>query len=144
MPSVAGASTLTNPGNITSFGQLSFLAQYTPVISGISFSLIIECYPETTCDPGQTAPCYPKVFYSFTPAEGTAFQEVTIDLSQPMTVDAPSTLTLQDLLSQTRFLSFHAYASVGAGPPMTLTFDVDDIQLVPPTAVERRRWQYYQ
>ena len=144
MPSVAGASTLTNPGNITSFRQLRFLAQYTPAISGTSFSVIIECYPEMTCGPGQTAPCYPRVFYSFTPSEGTTFREVDINLSQPSYVDAPSTVTLQDLLSQTRFMSLYAYASVGIGPPQTLVFDVDDIQFVPPAPAEVRSWQDYQ
>jgi len=121
VPGQPGASTLDSPGDITSFTHITFLACFSPVISGQVFNVILETYPD---------PAYPRIFWSFSPAPGTTFQQVTLDLRQPDQIDNAGGLTLEDLLARTRYLSFYCYADTSGGSEKSITFYVDDIRLV--------------
>ncbi len=119
VPAVKGASTEEYPGNITSFGTMTFNACFEPVLTEQVFQVVLETYP---------GPDYPKIYWSYSPESGTTFQGVEIDLWNPDTIEGAGSLTLQDLLSQTRFLYFYFYA--GPVPIGTvLEFYIDDIRL---------------
>jgi hypothetical protein len=119
MPGVVGASTDDSPGDITSFDLLTFNACFDPALPNLIFDVILESNASVDL---------PRMFWNYTPAAGTAFQRVEIDLRSPgLVVDAGS-LTLEDLLSNTRFLFFNFFA--GPVPPgSTLSFHIDDIRL---------------
>ncbi len=119
MPAVAGESTLAYPGNITSFDTLTFFICFEPVLNGQVFQIVLETYPD---------PDYPKIYWSYTPEPGKTFQKVEIDLWNPDLIEGAGTLSLHDLLSQTRFLYFYFYA----GPvPIGSILEcyIDDIHL---------------
>ncbi len=145
MPGTPGVSTDPDaggdPGNIAGFQYLRFVHCYQ--LSGgtqdtdVNFNVILECYPE---NPDGT---FPKLLWSYTPVEGTAFEETVLDLHDPGTIlDNPEGYTVEELLEQTRFLDFFFIA----GPvisPATLSVHVDDVTLLAdsPTTVEP--WQLY-
>lgn len=122
MPSQIGQSTLTYPGNITSFSYLNFLACYEgPSLPSLTFQVLLECYP------GNTDSTFPTVYWNYTPAPGRTFAPVSIPLGSPSGIlHNPQALSAQTLMSQTRFLYFGFYAYPGNG---TLTAWLDDIQL---------------
>ena len=136
MPSVQGASTLTNPGNITSFTDLRFLACVTPVLTAPVNQVILECYPGT-------GGVYPKLYWNYTLTPSSTFTQVAINLRSPSSIsDNPTSQTVDQLLSQTRFMSFYFFS--GPEPSnKNLKFYVDDIRLVNAvTAV--REWSLYE
>ncbi len=131
MPAVAGESTLDYPGNITSFGTLSFYACFEPVLTGQYFQVVLETYSNTD---------YANIYWSYTPESGKTFQKVEIDLWNPDLIEGAGTLSLHELLSQTRFLYFYFYAGpVPIGS--TLEFHIDDIELLGRTCT--RHWESY-
>jgi len=135
VPGVAGASTLDFPGDITSFDTINFYACFEPTLPDQRFQVVLETYP---------GPDYPKVRWSFVPTAGTTFQKVEIDVWNPTAIEGGGSLTLSDLLSQTRFLYFYCYA--GPVPFFTeLDFHIDDIHLdgVPP-AQSGKLWSLYE
>lgn len=120
MPSVAGGSTLTNPGDIRSFTHLTFLVRASINLADQKKEVILTTYP---------GPSYPTLHWNYTIPAGTTFQRVTIDLRNPSYVLNGGLLSVPEMLSQTRFLSFYFYG----GPetiPKTLTVHVDDVQLI--------------
>ncbi len=132
VPAVKGASTEEYPGDITSFAALSFYACFEPVLTGQEFEIVLETYP---------GPEYPKIHWSYSPESGTTFKNVEIDLWNPDSIEGAGSLTLYNLLSQTRFLYFYFYA--GPVPIETvLEFHIDDIRLLPRTGTNV--WEYYQ
>ncbi|MFH0793853.1 MAG: hypothetical protein V2A74_07470 [bacterium] len=133
MPAVAGASTLTNPGNITSFTSLTFLARFSLVLTGQKFQVILECYP---------GPPYPKIYWNYTPTSSTTYQKVTINLRNPTLVQNAGSLTVEDLLSQTRFLAFYAFAGE-VFVPATQDFFIDDIKLEGVASSGVGDWVFY-
>jgi hypothetical protein len=118
-PSVVAASTLTDPGDISSFESLTFLACFQPVLANQKFEVILETYP---------GPPYPTIHWDFTPAPGTTFQEVTINLRSPSLVENAGSLSIDQLLTETRFLYFYCFAGP-VTPATTLDFHIDDIRL---------------
>jgi len=133
MPGEAGASSADHPGNITSFNFLSFEACFQPTFSGQFFEVILETYP---------GPTYPKIYWRFSPAVGTTFRTVKIDLKAPSLIENSGGKSLVELLSQTRFLYFYCYAKqVPTGT--TLDFHIDDIRLLGATPSAVRRWWMY-
>jgi hypothetical protein len=124
MPAVTGDSTLTYPGNISSFRNLRFLTRVSTTISDATFMIILECYPEVA--PG----VYPKLYWNYAMPPGTTFQEVTIDLYNPHYMENTGSLTVAELLTKTRYLSFYYYGGPELTMPKTLDAHVDDIQLV--------------
>lgn len=124
MPGVVGASTLTSPGNITSFSSLTMLTCYQQVLSGQKFQVLLECYPQN----GDGS--YPTLVWDYTPTAGTTFHLVQIDLHSPALIgNNNGALTVDQLLSQTRFLYFYFFAS-----PVSIsthfTAHIDDIRLI--------------
>jgi hypothetical protein len=125
MPAVAGASTATSPGNIAQFTNLHFNASYQPSLNGTKFNVILQTYPANT---STNPPTYPQIFWQYSIPAGTTFQQVNLDLYAPTLIEGAGSLTLAQLLSQTRFLYFFCYA----GPltvPDTLRFRLDDVTL---------------
>lgn len=119
VPAVAGASTATHPGNITSFTHLTFLACFEQTLANQKFQVILETYP---------GPTYPKIYWNFSPPQGKTFGPVSINLRAPAFIENAGDLTLEQLLAQTRFLYFYCYG----GPtsvPRTVVLHVDDIYL---------------
>jgi hypothetical protein len=136
VPSVKGASTLTNPANISGFNLLTFLAANTSPVMGAEFRVILECYPQ---NPDTS---YPKLYWSFTPAPGTTFQSVVLNLQSPDFSENTGGLTTADLLSQARYLSFYVYAGpVDSGT--STVFYLDDIALEPQASVASEAWELY-
>jgi hypothetical protein len=142
MPAMVGESTLTYPGDITSFATLEFFACHEP--SGLTaqkFQVLMECYPQN----GDGS--YPKVAWNFTPASGLTFEKIVINLASPSgIVDNPSSRAASELLTKTRYLYFLHYA----GPvtnQTTLRVRYDDIRLVgpttPPTTASGTVWVFY-
>jgi hypothetical protein len=119
MPAVDGASTLEFPGDITSFERLTFLARYGPDVPDLTFFVILETYP---------GPDHAQLIWSFQPALGSTFEPVEIDLRSPAFVANGGSETLESLLSQTRFLAFHASSGM-LSMPQTLDLHIDDIRL---------------
>ena len=134
MPSVLEQSTLTHPGNITSFRTLQFLFCSSTTLPNQNFQVILETYP---------GPPYPKIYWTYTPpAAGAAFQRVEIDLWKPTKITDANGLTLRDLLSKTRFLYFYFHG----GPAEILTGYsawIDDIQLAGPPLARVNQWTLY-
>ncbi len=124
LPAVVGGSTLDHPGNITSFAHLTFLGVFDKGLSGLRVQVSLECYP------GNPDGTYPKPFWNVYPTTGTTFLSATLDLMQPDGIlNNPGGLSIGQLLGQTRFLHFLAFASpVAAGT--VLNFHIDDIRLV--------------
>lgn len=139
MPGVNGASTLDFPGDISGFRQLTFFACYSPAQNNNVFQVILECYPQ---NPDST---FPLVYWNYTPALGTTYQQVAIDLYQPSLIQHnPGGLSIGELLSQTRFIAFYMYAGplvMQFGPTMTL--HVDDITLVGESPSATMNWWVY-
>jgi hypothetical protein len=134
MPSVKGASTLTNPGNITSFTNISFLTCYTPALTSTSLQVILETYP---------GPPYPHVYWNYSLSPGTTFQRISINLRSPSLIQDAGSLTLEQLLAQTRYLAFYYFAGP-LSPPQTLVVYVDDIKLEGTTAeISVAEWSMY-
>ncbi|MCC5875943.1 MAG: hypothetical protein JJU11_06965 [Candidatus Sumerlaeia bacterium] len=119
MPGVKGESSLDFPGDISSFTHLRFLTRYSPVLTNQSFMVILETYP---------GPNHPKLYWRYSLPSGNTFQEVKIDLRQPDIVENANGLEVEELLSQTRFLSFYYYGETGF-VPRTLEVHVDDVTL---------------
>lgn len=122
MPSEPGESTATHPGDMTSFNTLSFFACVDPTASNMELQVILECYPQ---NPDSS---FPKLYWIVSPAVGTTFEPVTLDLRSPDLVENDGGNTVEELLSQTRFLSFYLYG----GPDFTrqeINLFFDDITL---------------
>lgn len=119
MPGVEGASSLDFPGDITSFTHLRFLTRHAPALSNQSFMVILETYP---------GPDHPKIYWSYSPPPGDTFAEVELDLRQPDLIENAGELELDDLLAQTRFLSFYYYGETRSFGT-TLEVNVDDVTL---------------
>jgi len=137
VPSVAGESTEPYPGNMTTFQFLTFYACFEPTLPNQMFSVLLETYP---------GPVYPKIHWDFTPPLGTTFEKVTIDLRSPDLIENADGLSLEELLSQTRYLAFYCFGGpVPEHPITTLQFRVDDIELYapPPSEVRRLFWEAY-
>lgn len=125
MPSIEGGSTLTHPGDITSFTHLTFLVRASINLADQKKEVILTTYP---------GPNYPTLHWNYTISAGTTFQRVTVDLNNPTYILNGGALTTAQMLAQTRFLYFYFYG----GPetiPRTLTVHVDDIQLLGPASV---------
>lgn len=143
MPGVVGASTAVSPGDVTSFGNLSFVACYEPAgLANQRFQVLLECYPENSDG------SFPTVFWNYSPAPGTAFEQVIVDLASPDGVlDNPGDIQLVELLARTRFLFFHFFAGP-VGEFAVLNFHIDDIELdgepVVTTAVSHFIWARYE
>lgn len=135
MPAVVGGSTLTDPGNITSFTHLSFLTRTSTSVADATFQVILESYPEVS--PG----VYPKVVWNYAVVPGTTFQKVTVNLRSPSYVENAGSLTVPDLLSKTRYLAFYYYGGPEA-IPKTLDAHVDDVTLEGVSSVPD--WSIYQ
>ena len=135
MPSVAGASTLDNPGDITSFTYITFQSVADIAIPGIEYNIILECYPQNPDD------SFPRVFWNFQPATGTTFDFNAIELRQPSSIaNNQNSRTLEELLGQTRFLSFYVYAETEQGNVVNLYMDDITLQEQPSSAED---WLLY-
>lgn len=136
MPSVKGASTLTNPGNITSFTSITLLTCYTPALTGGQFQVILETYP---------GPTYPHVYWNYFLPPGITFQKISLNLRSPNLITDAGSLTLEQLLAQTRYLAFYYFA--GPLTPQngfTMQVFVDDIKLESSTSgVGIAEWSVY-
>ncbi|HDR91448.1 MAG TPA: hypothetical protein ENN75_04265 [candidate division Zixibacteria bacterium] len=134
VPATPGVSTATAPADITSFSTLTFFACFDPILEGQEFQVVLETYPE---------PDYPKIHWFFSPVSGSAFEPVSIDLWSPDLIENADGLTLAELLSQCRYLSFYCFA--GPVPLNTrMHFHIDDIRLKSDTAgVPTEQWQGY-
>lgn len=122
VPSQPGQSTLTHPGNMTSFSHLTFLLASSINLNDQKKQVILECYPGTGSD-------FPKLYWNYDLQAGTAFQQVTIDLWNPSHTENHGPLTTADLLSRTRYLYFYFYGGPETGSK-TLVVHLDDIRLV--------------
>lgn len=138
IPSTKGASTLTDPGDISGFRYLTFLACHSSVPADASFQVILECYPQ---NPDST---FPKMYWNFAPTSGNAYQPIVIELYQPTLVESnPQDRSVAELLSQTRFLAFYMFAApVSAGVEMTL--HLDDITLEGVMTFASMTWELYE
>jgi hypothetical protein len=128
MPAVVGESTLTYPGNITSFRYLRFVSRVSTAIADATFMVLLESYPATAPD------VYPTLYWNYALTPGTTFTEVVLDLYNPSHMENTGSLTVAELLSKTRYLAFYYYG----GPellPKTLDAHVDDVQLTGAAAV---------
>jgi hypothetical protein len=124
VPAQVGASTLDEPGDITSFESLAFFAQYQSNTTGISFQVLLECYPQN----GDST--FPTILWGFTPNQSTTFGNIVLDLRSPSgIVNNPSNLTVDQLLSQTRFLYFYHF-KYPVQVNHQLTMHYDDIRLL--------------
>jgi hypothetical protein len=119
MPGEKGASTLTCPGDISSYTHLRFLICATPALTNERFMIILETYP---------GPNYSRLFWNYNIPAGNTFQEVRIDLRHPDLVENQAGAEIETLLKQTRFLFFYFYAETSV--PKTLNASVDDIALI--------------
>lgn len=123
VPSVSGESTLTHPGDMTSFSQLTFLACVNPTANNMGLQIILECYPQNADS------SFPKLNWFVNPTVGTTFEQVSINLTEPDLVENnDGNLTVEELLSETRFLAFYLHA----GPDFTqqgIRLYFDDITL---------------
>lgn len=121
LPSELGMSTLTHPGDLTSFTTMSFLGSVNQQRTNLEFQVVLECYPQ---NPDSS---FPTLFWNFMPPTGTTFGNIELDLRQPTLSENTGTATIEELLSQTRFLSFFIYAGF---LPTTdpIDFHVDDIR----------------
>ena len=127
VPATAGASTLASPGDITGFDYLTFLGVFDQQLSNEKVQILVECYPQN----GDST--FPKVFWNVIPTTGSTFLSATVDLKNPDGInDNPGSLPASQLLSQTRFLYFLAFAGPVASNT-TLNLYVDDIRLVSAT-----------
>ncbi|MCA9447746.1 MAG: hypothetical protein KC931_11565 [Candidatus Omnitrophica bacterium] len=124
VPGEVGQSTLDFPGDITSFPALNFLiAHEASHLTSIQFQVLLECYPEN--DGGG----FPTLFWNYSVIEGTEFTQVSLDLSAPSgIIDNDNSLSVETLLSQTRFLFFF-FSAVDAGPNPIWDVYLDDINL---------------
>lgn len=132
MPSQPGQSTEPYPGNLTSFETMTFLTCFDPVMTDQRFEIILECYPLV----GAT---YPKLYWSYTPTAGTTFQKVSIALHSPYLVENAGGRSVEQLLSQARYMSFYYYGA--SASKATLDACVDDIGFESKAAVHD--WQLF-
>lgn len=122
MPGVKGASSLDYPGDITSFTHLSFFFRYAPAMANQKLMVILETYPGGP-------EIFPKLYWIFNVSAGNRFYEVKVDLRAPQHVQDSGSLTIEQMLSKTRYLAFYFYGE--AGPiPTTMEVHVDDIKLI--------------
>jgi hypothetical protein len=122
VPSVASESTASHPGNMTPFENLSFAACVDPTAANLELQVILECYPQ---NPDTS---FPKLNWFVTPAQGITFAPVTVNLRTPDLVDDAGTNTVEQLLSQTRFLAFYVFAGPDLGAD-EINLYFDDIML---------------
>lgn len=133
MPSQPGASTLTFPGDLTSFTHFTFLARGSHSLADQVSQIILETYP---------GPLYPKLYWNFALPIGTTFQRVTVPLREPSLVTGAGALTVEQLLAKARYMSFYFYGGKEL-IPKTLTVHVDDIQLTGTAAAAVYNWSLY-
>lgn len=122
MPSEPGESTATHPGDMTSFETLSFFACVDTTASNMEVQVILECYPQ---NPDSS---FPELYWLVSPPEGAVFQQITLDLRSPDVVLNDGGNSVEDLLSQTRFMAFY----LQAGPDFTtqeINLYLDDLTL---------------
>jgi hypothetical protein len=135
LPAIPGASTEDYPGDLTGFTKLAFEACFEPSLAGQVFGVVLETYP---------GPTFPEIHWTFSPAQGTTFQTVEIDLRNPTSIQNDGGLSLSELLAQARFL--YLFGSAGPVPiGSTLEFHVDDIRLVNDIEVPlgAKYWEIY-
>ncbi len=125
MPSVPGESTIPYPGNIADFQSLDFLISFTPVVNNQEFWVILETYPEVREN------VFPRIMWKYEPEAGDTFQPISIPLHSPTLILDGEGYEVEELLSQTRFLSFYFYGESDSPQPVTLRAYIDDITLVP-------------
>lgn len=134
-PKVLGGSTLTDPGDIRSFTHLSFLVRASTTLVDQKKEVILTTYP---------GPDYPTLHWSYSIPAGTTFQQITVDLRQPSFILNNSTnLSVEDLLSQCRFLSFYFYGGPEVSPK-TLTVHVDDVKLTGSVTTSVADWVLFE
>ncbi len=119
-PAVAGESTLSFPGDTTSFTHLTFLVCASINLTNQKKEVILTTYP------GQN---FPTLHWKYSVSAGTTYQRVSIDLHAPDYITNAGSFTVAQLLAQTRFLYFYFYGGPEA-TPKTLTVYLDDIQLL--------------
>lgn len=124
VPSEPGQSTLTHPGDITSFAEFNFFACSPLAPASATYQLSLECYPQNADS------TFPKLHWKFTPAMGTVFQRVRIDLYEPDLLENDFGRTVEELLAKTRYLSFFIYAP-NVDNSAIVDFYVDDIMILP-------------
>ncbi|MCC5875942.1 MAG: hypothetical protein JJU11_06960 [Candidatus Sumerlaeia bacterium] len=119
VPSQLGESTLTHPGDMTSFETLSFFACVNPTAANMELQVILECYPQNANS------TFPKLYWFVTPSVGTTFEKVSLDLRSPDLVENnDGDRTVEELLSETRFLAFFLFAGPDfSRPEIRLYFD---------------------
>lgn len=144
VPGLPGVSTDPNaggtPGNITSLSENRFVHSFTMfgqrADTDYSASVVIECYP------GNGDGTFPKLIYNYEPTRGTVFTPVEINLRDPSVIrDNPQARTVEQLLSQTRFLDFFFFATP-TNEPSWMNMAIDDITLVGP-ASSVDEWMLY-
>jgi hypothetical protein len=137
LPSVVGGSTLTFPGDVTSFTHLKLLTCSTSNINNGKFQIVLETYP---------GPIYPTLYWNFAPASGATFEERIFDLRQPDHTEGLGSLTVEEVLAQTRYIAVYFYGET-VGKKENATAYIDDITFygiapttpppttIPPTSV---------
>jgi hypothetical protein len=130
VPGQKGESTLTSPGDMTSFEKLSFVACASPSVNNLQLQVILECYPQNQDS------SFPKLYWTISPAIGTTFSPVELDLRSPDLVENAGGNSVEELLSRTRFLAFYLFA----GPSMlvqetNLYFDDITLTATEPTSI---------
>lgn len=133
MPSEPGASTLSHPGDITSFTHLTFLLRRSHNLANQVNQVILETYP---------GPQYPQLVWSYAMAAGTTFQRITLSLREPTAVYNAEGYTVEQLLANTRYMSFYFYGGHEM-IPKTFTVHADDIQLTGQSAATVLNWSLY-
>jgi hypothetical protein len=124
VPSEPGQSTLSHPGNIVDFEYFDFLVSFTPVMTNQQFWIILETYPN------RGGNVYPRIMWRYYPQVGSAFQRMQVPIHEPTLIVDGDGFALDELLSQTRFLSFYFYGETSTGN-VTFNVHVDDIRLLP-------------
>lgn len=130
VPSEKGQSTLTHPGDMTSFETLSFFACVDPSVANMQVLVILECYPQN----GDGT--FPELLWRTVPAVGKQFQPIELVLREPDEVRNGFGRTPEELLSQTRFLAFFLTAGQSfMRPEINLYFDDITLQGPPPASL---------
>lgn len=128
VPSEPGQSTLSHPGNIVDFEKFDFLISYSLSLANQQFWIILETYPD------RGGNVYPRIMWRYEPTVGSTFQRMQVPIHEPTLILDGEGFELEELLSQTRFLSFYFYGETQSGGSRTLNAHLDDIRLLPASA----------
>jgi len=122
---------------MTSFDRITFLACTESNLVDQTLKMIMECYPGS-------GNVYPKLQWNFSLPVSKTFSRQTLILRSPTQIsDNPSNLSVEQLLSQTRYLAFFFYA----GPLTTgkrLTIYIDDIDFRMGALTAARDWSLFE